>query len=99
MERTTEEDLALFAVDYASKLGADCVDARLEEHYNESIIVADGKVRRGVVSRKSGIRVRTLVDGAWGFESITDLSKKRIKEATGIASELAKTSSEHIPND
>jgi predicted Zn-dependent protease len=27
-----EEDLALFAVDHASKLGVDYVDARLEEH-------------------------------------------------------------------
>jgi TldD protein len=91
-----EEDLALFAVDYASRLGADYVDARLEEHYNELIMVANGKVQRGVVNRKRGIGVRTLVDGAWGFESTTDLTKKGIKGAAEIALRLAKASSKHV---
>jgi predicted Zn-dependent protease len=52
-----EEDLALFSVDYASKLGADYVDARLENHYNELITVADGKVQRGIINRKRGIGI------------------------------------------
>lgn len=92
-----EEDLALFAVDYASKLGADYVDARLEDHYNELIIVADGKVQRGVINRKCGIGVRTLVDGAWGFQSTTDLTKKGLRPAVKIAFKVAKASSKHVP--
>ena len=73
-----DEDLASFAVEHASKLGADYVDARLEDHYNELIIVADGKVQRGVINRKRGIGVRTLVNGAWGFHLTTGLTKKDI---------------------
>jgi TldD protein len=92
-----EEDLALFAMEYASKLGADYADARLEEHYNELITVADGKIQRGIINRKNGIGVRTLVNGAWGFQSTTNLTKKGIKEATEIAVKIAKASSKHVP--
>ena len=91
-----DKDLALFAVDYASKLGADYADARLEDRYNELIIVANSKVQRGVINRKSGIGVRTLVNGAWGFQSTTDLTKKGIRQAVEIAYRVAKASSKHV---
>ena len=93
-----EEDLALFAVEHASKIGADYVDARLEDHYNELITVADGKVQRGIINRKLGIGIRTLINGAWGFQSTTDLSKKGIKQTAQIALKIAKASSKHVPS-
>jgi hypothetical protein len=34
MEKAMEEDLALFSVQRASKLGANHVDAGLEDHYD-----------------------------------------------------------------
>lgn len=92
-----DEDLAIFAVEHASKLGANYADARLEDHYNELIIVADGKIQRGVINRKRGIGIRTLVNGAWGFQSTTDLNKKGIRQAVEIASKMAKASSMHVP--
>lgn len=91
-----DEDLAAYAVESASKLGADYVDARLEEHYNELVIVSDGKVQRGVVNRKRGIGIRTLVKGAWGFQSTTDLTKNGILNAVEIAFKVAKASSKHV---
>ncbi len=50
-----EEDLALFAVEHASKLGADCVDFSLEDQYNELIIVVDDKIQRGVINCRRGM--------------------------------------------
>ena len=97
MEWSMKEDLALFAVEHASELGADYVDMRLEDHYNELIVVANGKVQRGVINRRRGIGVRTLVNGAWGFQSTTDLTKKGIRQASKIAFKLAKASSKHVP--
>lgn len=91
-----EEDLALFAVDSATKLGAEYVDARLESHYNELVTVADGKVERAVINQKRGIGIRTLVNGAWGFQSTTNLTKTGVKEATRIAFKVAKASSRHV---
>ena len=52
MELVMDEDLALYAVKLASELGAEYVDARLEDHYNEIIVVTDGKVQQGVINRK-----------------------------------------------
>jgi len=92
-----DEDLASFVVEYASKLGADYVDARLEDHYNELIIVANGKVQRGVINRKRGMGIRTMVNGAWGFQSTTDLTKKGVRQATEDAFKVAKASSKHVP--
>jgi len=92
-----DEDLASFAVERASKLGTDYVDCRLEDHYNELIIVTDGKVQRGIINRKHGIGIRTLVDGAWGFQSTTDLTKKGLKQAVKLAFKMAKASSKHVP--
>ncbi len=90
------EDLALSALDYAAKLGAEYADARLEAHYNELVTVANGKVERAVINQKRGIGVRTLVKGAWGFQSTTNLTKAGIKEATNIAFKVAKASSKHV---
>lgn len=92
-----EEDLALFAIEQAAKMGSEYADARLETHYNELITVANGKIERGIINRKRGIGVRTLVNGAWGFQSTTDLTKKGIKKAVEIAFKVAKASSNHVP--
>ena len=91
-----EEDLALFAIDYATKLGAEYADARLEAHYNELVTVANGKVERAAINQKRGIGIRTLVKGAWGFQSTTNLTKAGVKEATNIAFKIAKASSRHV---
>jgi len=50
MERFTEEKLASFAAEHASKLGAYCADVSIEDHYNELIIVVDDKIQRRVIN-------------------------------------------------
>ena len=50
-----EENSALFAAEHASKLGAYCVDVSLEDHYNELMIVADGRIQRVVVNCRCGM--------------------------------------------
>jgi hypothetical protein len=44
MERFIKEDLALFTV-----------DAQLEDHYNELIIVAHDKIHRTIINCKRGM--------------------------------------------
>lgn len=91
------EELALFAIDHAKKLGAEYVDIRLESHYNELITAANGKIERAMINQKRGIGIRTLVKGAWGFQSTTNLSKTGIKGAVSAAFKIAKASSKHVP--
>lgn len=91
-----DADLASSCVDYALKIGANYVDVRLESHYNELVTVAEGKVQRGIINRKSGIGIRALVDGAWGFQSTTDLTKRGAREAAEIAFKMAKASRKYV---
>ena len=90
-----DEDLAQLAINHATKLGATYTDIRLETHYNELITIANGKTEKAVINRKKGIGIRTLVNGAWGFQSTTNLTKKGIKQATETAYKTAKASSKH----
>jgi len=92
-----EEDLAFFAVDLARKSGAEYADARLETHYNELVIVANGKLERAIINQKRGIGVRTLVKGAWGFQSTTNLTKDSVKKVVETAFKTATVSSKHVP--
>jgi TldD protein len=90
------EDLAANAVDYACKLGASYVDVRLEAHYYENICVINGKVERAFSCRKAGIGIRALADGAWGFQSTTDLSGDGVIKAAGAAVRMAKALAKHM---
>jgi predicted Zn-dependent protease len=38
-----------------------------------------------------------LINGAWGFQSTTDLTKKSIRQTAEIAFKMAKASSKHVP--
>ena len=90
------EDLAEFVVDYASKLGVTYVDVRIEEHYDETIEVMNGVPEKHIVIRKRGAGIRVLVDGAWGFQSTTNLNREGLKKAAEIAFKVAKASAKHI---
>jgi len=92
-----QEDLALFAIDHARKLGAEYADTRLETHYNELITAATGKIQRAVINQKQGIGIRALVKGTWGFQSTTNLSKAGVKGAVSVAIKIGKASSKHVP--
>lgn len=92
-----EEDIALFSIEHAKRLGAHYADARLENHYNELITAANGKIERAVINHKLGIGIRILVDGAWGFQSTTNLTRAGIKDAVNAAFKIAKASSKHVP--
>jgi predicted Zn-dependent protease len=65
---------------------------------NELITVADGKVQRGIINRKRGIGIRTLVNGPWGFQSITDLTKKATREAAKLHLEWQKDQANLLQN-
>ncbi|MHA1582496.1 MAG: PmbA/TldA family metallopeptidase [Candidatus Baldrarchaeia archaeon] len=73
------EDLAEFVVNYASKLGVTYVDVRIEEHYDETIEVMNGVPEKHIAIRKRGAGIRVLTDGAWGFQSITNLSREGLQ--------------------
>jgi len=79
------EDLAEFVVDYASKLGVTYVDVRIEKHYDETIEVMNSVPEKHIVIRERGAGIRILANGAWGFQSTTNLNREGLKKAAEIA--------------
>ena len=90
------EDLAEFVVNFASKLGATYADIRIEEHYDEDIEIMNGIPEKHVIIKKKGAGIRVLANGAWGFQSTTDLTREGLKKATEIAFKVAKASAKHL---
>ncbi|NDB91980.1 MAG: TldD/PmbA family protein [Nitrososphaeria archaeon] len=72
--RTTSLD-AQKAIKIALKNGAAYCDARIETYKEHGIVLENGQQEQSSASYDTGIGVRVLYDGAWGFFSTTDESK------------------------
>jgi TldD protein len=84
-----EKDL----VDYAIKISkAEYCEARVEEEIKRVYILKNGKFESSIEEKSKGMGIRVIENGAT-FVSITDLSKKKIKEALKEAIKEAKLSS------
>ena len=62
-------------IDRLRALGADYADARwvpVEEHNN--LVMWNGNLKQATLDRESGIGIRVLYKGAWGFSAASDLS-------------------------
>jgi TldD protein len=64
-------EMAHIAVEEAIRLGASFADARFEIHQREELNLKNGDVRRATMRTERGIGLRALVNGAWGFASVS----------------------------
>lgn len=78
MDQIAARKLADDALDLAEKLGASYADVRMYlNDVSEDILVKNDVVESVGHGSDSGIGVRVLKNGAWGFSSFSDLSMKR----------------------
>jgi len=80
------------AIDRLKQLGCDYADARSEELKNETIVLRNGRVEAVNRSTDSGVGVRVIVDGAWGFAGIASQTEADIVTVAEQAFEIAKAS-------
>ena len=83
---------AQLAVEAAKHWGASYADARIIEQQSEFIQTKNGAVSEYKRSESSGVGVRVLCDGGWGFASTQKLTAKAIKDCARKAVEVAKAS-------
>jgi TldD protein len=83
-------DLADAALDAARTLGADHADFRLERVRGQRIALSDGRLQSLSDGDDSGLAVRVIVDGTWGFASAVDLTPEAARDAARHAFEVAK---------
>ena len=86
-------DLGRKAIDEASKLGASYVDVRINEILDENLSVRKGVPEEVNLMRSSGIGVRVIVSGAWGFAGSIDLKSEGVVETARKAVSVALASS------
>lgn len=69
------------------------VEARYHRRTNQSLQVQKGLVKLAKSATTSGVGMRALIDGAWGFSSTSDLSpkslEKTLKQAVNCARSLS----------
>lgn len=78
-------------VDYVRKLGVDYCDARFEHRETLKISTTNGSIRAIFRNVRSGVSVRTFLNGHWGYASSTELSWENLKSAAEKAVKIAKS--------
>ncbi|MCX6646302.1 MAG: TldD/PmbA family protein [bacterium] len=88
------------AIDRLKKLGADYADARSVETKREDVVLRNGKVEAVNRSVDSGVGIRVIADGSWGFAAVASGDEADIvaaaEEAFNIAKASATTKRKHV---
>jgi len=85
-------DLVERALDAARSAGASYADARYLTEEWEAIDVQDDRVQGVDRGSTSGIGIRVVADGAWGFAGTARLDAAEIERAAALAVEIARSS-------
>ncbi len=71
------------------------VELRYHSKVFRSITVEKGKIERSTIRRRSGVGIRVLEAGTWGFASTGDLSPTAIQQGIAAARLMALASADH----
>ena len=86
------KDLALSALDAVSRRGVTYADVRAIETRDREITTKNGKAGHVASAESTGIGIRVLASGCWGFAATDDLSRDGIEAAAALALEIARSS-------
>ena len=84
--------LADAALAEAARLGAGHADFRVERIRGQRLQLADARLQAQSDADDSGLAVRVIVDGTWGFASAVDLTPEAARHAARQAVEVARVS-------
>ena len=85
------KDKLLKVVEKGRSLGAEYVEVRAERVSRTSLTTKDGKVETARQGIDYGAAIRVLVNGAWGFSTLSSLNNERLKKAVEEACSMAKS--------
>src|SRR5580700_7751446 len=87
------KDISSWALNVAAQRGASYADARVADDRSRALSTKNGKVGGASDSESSGIGVRVIADGAWGFAASDDLSRAAVEATAARAVDIARASS------
>jgi TldD protein len=86
------KELALLALDVARSCGAAYADARILRQQRQELMAEDLRMAAVNTTRDTGIGIRVLCSGGWGFAGTSDLTRQGVAAAARDAVELARAS-------
>jgi TldD protein len=89
-DKVLRRQLADAALATARRGGAQYCDVRVGRYLRQSVITREERVENVVNSESSGVGVRVLVDGAWGFAATHRQTADAVAEATRSALAIAR---------
>jgi len=86
------KEIAQWALEVARLRGASYADARVGDDRMRSLATRNGKIGSASDAQSSGIGVRVVADGAWGYAASDDLSRRAVEATAARAVDIAKAS-------
>ena len=90
LDMALKKRLADTALDAASKSGASYCDVRIGRYLQQFVITREDKVENVVNTESTGVGVRVLVKGTWGFAATSELTDAGVAGAARQAATIAK---------
>ncbi len=66
------------------------VELRFHDRQSRGVLASDGRIESASTKRHTGVGVRVLSDGAWGFASTSELTLPALQRAVAAAQEAAR---------
>ena len=80
----------------AEELGAEYCDIRKVRTTGISLEVKNSNLKKAIPGDETGLSIRVLYAGAWGFSATSDLTSNQVTKTLHRAIKLAKASSKHV---
>ncbi|MGJ4802223.1 TldD/PmbA family protein [Luteimonas sp. SDU82] len=90
LDVSIKKQLADAALQAARSAGASYCDVRIGRYLRQFVMTREDKVQNVVNTESTGVGVRVIVDGAWGFAATNGLTTASVAEAAQRASAIAK---------
>jgi TldD protein len=93
MDAATKKKLADVALAAAKSGGATYCDVRIGRYLRQFVITREDKVQNVVNTESSGVGVRVIANGTWGFAATSDMDPDSVAKAVKQALSIAKANS------
>jgi TldD protein len=93
MDVALKKSLADAGLNAAKSAGASYCDVRVGRYLRQFVITRDAHIENVVNTESSGVGVRVIAGGAWGFAATNDMSPEGVATAARQATAIAKANS------
>lgn len=90
LDIAVKKRLADVGLSAATDAGASYCDVRIGRYMRQFVITRETSVQNVVNTESSGVGVRVIADGAWGFAATNDMSPEAVAEAARLATAIAR---------